>query len=117
MFKTSTAAARLDGRAADAGEAGEAAGPSHAPGFSRRHFFGAAAATVAAGRLGLFGFDGRLNAMTATITELEAEQQSGSDQTEVRPFRVNVPDAELTDLRRRVRATRWPERETVTDHS
>jgi pimeloyl-ACP methyl ester carboxylesterase len=33
----------------------------------------------------------------------------------IRPFRVNVPEAELTDLRRRVNATRWPERETVTD--
>ena len=36
--------------------------------------------------------------------------------TAIRPFQVvNVPDAELTDLRRRINATRWPERETVTD--
>jgi pimeloyl-ACP methyl ester carboxylesterase len=35
----------------------------------------------------------------------------------VRPFRVNVPDAALADLRRRVQATRWPDRETVTDRS
>jgi len=35
----------------------------------------------------------------------------------VRPFRVDFPEAELTELRRRVRATRWPERETVTDDS
>jgi len=28
---------------------------------------------------------------------------------------VNVPEAELTELRRRINATRWPERETVTD--
>ena len=35
----------------------------------------------------------------------------------VRPFRVNVPEAELTELRRRINATRWPERETVTDDS
>ena len=35
--------------------------------------------------------------------------------TEIRPFRVDVPEAELTDLRRRINATRWPERETVND--
>src|ERR1700682_6250203 len=33
----------------------------------------------------------------------------------IRPFHVNVPEAELTDLRRRINATRWPEREPVTD--
>ena len=32
-------------------------------------------------------------------------------------FIVNVPEAELTELRRRINATRWPERETVTDAS
>jgi pimeloyl-ACP methyl ester carboxylesterase len=39
------------------------------------------------------------------------------NETEIRPFHVDVPEAELTDLRRRVNATRWPERETVTDDS
>ena len=35
--------------------------------------------------------------------------------TAIRPFQmVSVPDAELTELRRRINATRWPERETVT---
>ena len=33
----------------------------------------------------------------------------------IRPFDVSFPQAELADLRRRVNATRWPERETVTD--
>jgi len=38
--------------------------------------------------------------------------------TAIRPFQVNVvPEAELTDLRRRINATRWPERETVADAS
>ncbi len=35
----------------------------------------------------------------------------------IRPFRVNVPEADLVDLRRRVMATRWPDRETVMDRS
>jgi hypothetical protein len=40
-----------------------------------------------------------------------------SSEAEVRPFRIDFPEAELTELRRRVNATRWPERETVTDDS
>jgi pimeloyl-ACP methyl ester carboxylesterase len=35
--------------------------------------------------------------------------------TAIRPFQVNTPEAELVELRRRINATRWPERETVTD--
>lgn len=37
--------------------------------------------------------------------------------TDIRPFTVNVPEADLTDLRRRIKATRWPEKETVADTS
>ena len=37
--------------------------------------------------------------------------------SDIRPFHVNVPEAELIELRRRINATRWPERETVTDQS
>src|SRR5688572_6838954 len=40
-----------------------------------------------------------------------------NDRTAIRPFRVNVPEADLAELRRRVAATRWPEKETVTDQS
>ena len=35
----------------------------------------------------------------------------------IRPFRINVPEEALVDLRRRIAATRWPDRETVTDRS
>jgi pimeloyl-ACP methyl ester carboxylesterase len=37
------------------------------------------------------------------------------DTTDIRPFNVSVPEADLTELRRRINATRWPERETVPD--
>ena len=37
--------------------------------------------------------------------------------TAIRPFHVGFAEAELTELRRRINATRWPERETVTDDS
>jgi pimeloyl-ACP methyl ester carboxylesterase len=40
-----------------------------------------------------------------------------STMTEVRPFSIVVPEAELVELRRRVAATRWPEKETVGDQS
>jgi hypothetical protein len=47
----------------------------------------------------------------------QGTQRTGSDNTAVRAFQVGFPEAELTELRRRVNATRWPERETVTDDS
>ena len=43
-------------------------------------------------------------------------KQAG-DKAAIRPFRVNVPEEELNELRRRIKATRWPGRETVTDRS
>jgi len=44
---------------------------------------------------------------TSKITNKEA----------IRPFRIDVPEAELAELRRRIQATRWPEKETVGDTS
>jgi pimeloyl-ACP methyl ester carboxylesterase len=46
-----------------------------------------------------------------------AAQQTANDKTAIRSFHVNVPEAELTGLRRRINSTRWPERETVPDQS
>ncbi len=37
--------------------------------------------------------------------------------TELRPFHVEIPERQLDDLRRRVAATNWPEKETVADQS
>src|SRR6476660_9654161 len=39
------------------------------------------------------------------------------NEPEIRPFHAEFPEAELTELRRPINATRWPERETVTDDS
>jgi pimeloyl-ACP methyl ester carboxylesterase len=44
-------------------------------------------------------------------------QTQGSDASVIRPFHVNVPEAQLTELRRRVKSTIWPEMETVPDAS
>src|ERR1700678_1377937 len=35
----------------------------------------------------------------------------------IRPFRIEIPEDALVDLRRRIAGTRWPERETVADQS
>jgi pimeloyl-ACP methyl ester carboxylesterase len=53
--------------------------------------------------------------MTQTVATPQGSKQA-VDNNAIRPFpKVNVPEAELTELRRRINATRWPERETVTD--
>jgi pimeloyl-ACP methyl ester carboxylesterase len=53
----------------------------------------------------------------STTTQDDVGQQASGDPTAIRPFQMRFPEAELTELRRRVLATRWPERETVTDDS
>jgi hypothetical protein len=40
-----------------------------------------------------------------------------SAQFAIRPFRVDMPEEALADLRRRIVATRWPDKETVSDQS
>ena len=72
----------------------------------RRRFLGTAAMTIgaASGAAGAFGL----------FPERPAEAGEGR---EIRPFRVNFPDDALVDLRRRVAATRWPDKETVADPS
>jgi pimeloyl-ACP methyl ester carboxylesterase len=44
-------------------------------------------------------------------------EQAVGDKTPIRPSEVSFSEAELAELRRRVNATRWPERETVSDDS
>jgi pimeloyl-ACP methyl ester carboxylesterase len=51
------------------------------------------------------------------MTDVMTEVETGSDKTEIRPFHVNVSDADLAELRKRINATKWPERETVSDES
>ncbi|WP_250486467.1 epoxide hydrolase family protein [Caballeronia sp. GaOx3] len=78
---------------------------------SRRHFIGIAAATLAAGALSSLAF------AEPAPGNAEIVQVKGGDKTAIRPLRVHVPDAQIADLKRRVKSTRWPERETVTDAS
>ena len=43
-------------------------------------------------------------------------ERSAGD-TAIRPFTIEIPEADLEDLRARIAATRWPEKETVEDDS
>jgi AraC-like DNA-binding protein len=56
-----------------------------------------------------------MSVQTVQTKESKTAQKDDSEQaaakTAIRPFRVDVPEAELTALRRRINATKWPERE------
>jgi pimeloyl-ACP methyl ester carboxylesterase len=52
-----------------------------------------------------------------TRTAAPSRTASRKDRNAIRPFRVKVPEAELSELRRRIKATKWPEQETVGDAS
>jgi pimeloyl-ACP methyl ester carboxylesterase len=53
----------------------------------------------------------------AVAVGLVPSQLAAADDGTIRPFKINVPDEALIDLRRRLAATRWPDKETVTDQS
>ena len=78
--------------------------------LTTRRLFLAASATA-----GAFSF---VTPAPADGMDLAAEQTGGAggaDSTSIRPFSYKASDAALADLRRRVEATRWPERELVSD--
>ncbi|MGO4704333.1 epoxide hydrolase family protein [Microvirga sp. 2MCAF38] len=54
---------------------------------------------------------------TGALNALPASLANAAEDDAIRPFRVNVPEEQLVDLRRRIAATRWPDRETVNDQS
>ena len=82
------------------------------------------AGSVAALAVGVFVFASPHYAQTMTTSDTDAvvvaaapaTRQAAEDRS-IRPFTVHVPQAELDDLRRRIAATRWSDRETVTDRS
>ncbi|MEM5423504.1 epoxide hydrolase family protein [Paraburkholderia ferrariae] len=81
------------------------------PSPSRRRFMGATAAAVAAASLSQLAFSQTQQGIT------EIKSAPNGDKTAIRPLRVHVPEAQLVDLRRRIKATRWPDKETVNDDS
>jgi pimeloyl-ACP methyl ester carboxylesterase len=81
--------------------------------LDRRHFLAAAAATLASRAFDHAAIQRRVDVMTGTLTDVVHD--TDTHEPAIRPFHVHVPDAEVADLNRRVKATRWPDRETVTD--
>ncbi|WP_079082517.1 alpha/beta fold hydrolase [Streptomyces olivaceoviridis] len=81
----------------------------------RRGFLGLAAGAVAVTQMGL---SGQARAATSGASPASAAASGDAQRSAaVRPFRVRVPQKELNELRRRVKETRWPDRETVRDRS
>jgi len=56
-------------------------------------------------------------ALLAAQTESPPKELAMADNTEIRPFRFEAPQTDLVDLQRRVSATKWPDREQVSDAS
>jgi pimeloyl-ACP methyl ester carboxylesterase len=52
---------------------------------------------------------------TASLSPRSSASAAAADA--IRPFRIDVPEQDLVDLRRRLAATRWPDKETVADES
>ena len=83
------------------------------------------AMSAAAGAFGVASFATPCYVMAASnatgarpsTSSTTVKTSTASDDAPVRPFRVNIPEAALDDLRQRLLATRWPEREMVTDRS
>ena len=91
---------------------------------NRRRFLGTAAMTVASAQLWDFCFANAETIQPETTKEEESmttkvalheETTQLADTAAIRPFNVHFPEPELTELRRRINNTKWPERETVTD--
>ena len=81
--------------------------------LNRRRFVGSAAVTIAAAQLGVFSC-AQKNSSERGLTM--AQTMTGT--SAIRPFpQLNVPEMDLTELRRLINATRWPDKETVTDTS
>jgi pimeloyl-ACP methyl ester carboxylesterase len=58
------------------------------------------------------------SAAAGAVSVLPAQMASAAaGENAIRSFHINFPDADLVDLRRRISATKWPEREPVTDAS
>jgi pimeloyl-ACP methyl ester carboxylesterase len=84
-----------------------------------RRVLGSAVLTLPAARLGMTGSAQVHIAKESTMTSASAARSTAQDTASdaIHPFRVDVPEEDLVDLRQRITATRWPEKETVDDFS
>ena len=101
--------------------------------FSRREFLKLLGAGSLSLGVGIFGISNILktfreaSALNETASPVLPGNMSNNknitnnmnkiNNSDIRPFHVNVPEEELIELRRRINATRWPEKETVMDQT
>lgn len=91
--------------------------------LTRRGFLGRSAAGLAMSPLAFTApSDAKDQATTSTdtgavVAGLTPAARKVTEDASIRPFKVRVPQAAVADLRRRIAATRWPDRETVSDGS
>ena len=101
--------------------------------FSRREFLKLLGAGLLSLGVGIFGISNILknireaSALNETVPPVLPGVMNNSNITsnninkinnsDIRSFHVNVPEEELIELRRRIKATRWPEKETVIDQT
>jgi pimeloyl-ACP methyl ester carboxylesterase len=57
------------------------------------------------------------SSFSQAVASVSMNQPMAAQDETIRPYRVNISDEALTDLRRRIAATRWPDKETVADAS
>ena len=86
---------------------------------TRRRFLGSAAVTLLAAHLGTTGSARAQTAKESTMTTATTPRYAAQDaaDADIRPFQVEVPQADLDDLRQRLAATRLPSKELVADRS
>jgi hypothetical protein len=75
------------------------------------------ATSAAAGAFGLVLLAAPSYAQTVPAADAQASVIAAAEDNAIRPFHVNIPEAALVDLRQRIAATRWPNKETVADQS
>ena len=57
------------------------------------------------------------HATNPATVQPHAKPIAGAEEKSIRPFQIDVPEEALVDLRRRIAATRWPDKETVADQT
>ena len=91
------------------------------PTLTRRGFIAGSAVAVSASpfALGSLAHGGTAEVLPEPDTQVAAATpaKDAPDGTAIRPFRFHAPQARLDEMRRRILATQWPEKETVPDDS
>jgi hypothetical protein len=90
---------------------------SQYPARSRTTRVGAGTAAALAFGFGVFSSPDYGQTNESFVVAQASSPRAAVEDPSISPFKVHVPQAALDDLRRRIRATRWPDKETVADQS